>query len=140
MNERILRRLTEAKDSVDLVKGNLPPTYREFLSMSRLERDGIYKNIEFAIQSILDICALMVKDRRLKVPDSDDDILAELQEARVMREDVIRIIRKMKGFRNFLVHRYGALNERIAYNDIKAGLKDFATVFEEITGSSVDDQ
>ena len=57
MNERILNKLSEAEDSVALVKENLPESYENFLSMSRLERDGIYKNIEFAIQNILDICA-----------------------------------------------------------------------------------
>jgi uncharacterized protein YutE (UPF0331/DUF86 family) len=41
-------------------------------------------------------------------------------------------MREMKGFRNFLVHRYGILDDEIAYNDIKTGLKDFTTIFKEI--------
>lgn len=73
--------------------------------MNRFERDGIYKNIEFAIQNILDICAIIVKDEDLRVPSNDDDIFKELQDAEVMSEDVIETIRKMKGFRNFLVHK-----------------------------------
>lgn len=132
MNNRILNKLAEARDSVKLVRENLPNTYEEFLSMNRLERDGIYKNIEFAIQNILDICAIMVKDEDLRVPSNDDDIFKELQDAEVMSEDVIETIRKMKGFRNFLVHRYGFLDDKIAYNDIKAGLTDFTVIFEEI--------
>ncbi len=132
MNDRILGRLAEAKESVRLVRENLPHTYEEFLSMNKLERDGIYKNIEFAVQNILDICALMVKDEDLQVPGSDDDILSELQDAAVMRDDIIETIRKMKGFRNFPVHRYGALNDKIAYEDIRTDLKDFTAVFEEI--------
>ena len=132
MNNRILNKLAEARDSVKLVRENLPNTYEEFLYMNRLERDGIYKNIEFAIQNILDICAIMVKDEDLRVPSNDDDIFKELQDAEVMSEDVIETIRKMKGFRNFLVHRYGFLDDKIAYNDIKAGLTDFTVIFEEI--------
>lgn len=100
--------------------------------MSSLERDGIYKNIECAIKNILDICALMVKDEDLEVPGSDDDILTELQDAAVLSEDTVEVIRKMKGFRNILVHRYGALDDEIAYNDIRTGLKDFSLIFEEI--------
>lgn len=101
--------------------------------MNKLERDGIYKNIEFAIQNILDICALMAKDEDLGVPGSDDDILAELQNAAMISEDTIEVIRKMKGFRNILVHRYGALDDEIAYDDIRTGLKDFSLIFEEIS-------
>jgi uncharacterized protein YutE (UPF0331/DUF86 family) len=55
MNNRILNKLVEAKESITLVRENLPHTYEGFLAMKKLERDGIYKNIEFAIQNILDI-------------------------------------------------------------------------------------
>ena len=88
--------------------------------------------IEFAIQNILDICAMIVKNKGLQVPNSDDDVLTELEDAHIMKKDVVETIRQMKGFRNFLVHRYGVLNDRIAYNDIKTGLKDFTRVFKEI--------
>ena len=60
MSERILEKFAEAQDSVRVVRDNLPRTYEEFCSMKRLEKDGIYKNIEFAIQNILDICAMIV--------------------------------------------------------------------------------
>jgi uncharacterized protein YutE (UPF0331/DUF86 family) len=72
MNDRILSKLSEAKESIKVVREYLPDTYEGFLSMKRLEREGIYKNIEFAIQDILDICALIVKDEDLQVPGSDD--------------------------------------------------------------------
>jgi uncharacterized protein YutE (UPF0331/DUF86 family) len=127
----ILKKLAEAQDSVNLVRENLPNTYEGFLSMKRLERDGIYKNIEFAIQNIQDICAIIAKDEDLQVPNSDDDILNKLHTSHVLKRDIIEIIRQMKGFRNFLVHRYGVLDDEIAYNNIKNGLPDFAKVFEE---------
>ncbi|MGD2249031.1 MAG: DUF86 domain-containing protein [Candidatus Methanofastidiosia archaeon] len=132
MNNRILEKLSEAKESVALVRKNLPNSYEEFLSMKKLERDGIYKNIEFAIQNILDMCAMLIKDEDLTIPGSDDDILTELQNADVLDDDVIKTIKKMKGFRNFLVHRYGSIDNEIAYNDIKDGLKDFTVIFKNI--------
>ncbi|MFP4001180.1 MAG: type VII toxin-antitoxin system HepT family RNase toxin [Candidatus Natronoplasma sp.] len=132
MNDKILNKLSEAKDSVKLVEKNFPETYEEFTDMSRLERDGIYKNIEFSIQNILDICAIIMKEEDLKVPESDEAMLNELGKAGVMDEDIIDKIQEMKGFRNLLVHRYGPLDDEIAYTDIKEGLDDFRDVFEEI--------
>ncbi|MFO7991096.1 MAG: DUF86 domain-containing protein [Thermoplasmata archaeon] len=132
MNERVLTKLSEAKDSVKVVKDNLPDTYERFLDMSRLERDGTYKNIEFAIQNILDICAIILKEEDLKIPGSDEVMLDELKKAGVMSEETIEKIKHMKGFRNQLVHRYGFLEDEIAYEDIKNGLQDFSEVFEEI--------
>ncbi len=137
MNERILNKLSEAKDSVDLVEENFPEDYEDFLDMSRLERDGIYKNIEFAIQNVLDICAIVLKDNDLRVPGSDDVMLDELRESGVMDETIIDTIKDMKGFRNLLVHRYGFMDHRIAYEDIKKGLQDFPRIFEEIKNSAL---
>ena len=132
MNDRILNKLSETKDSVKLVEENFPETYEKFIEMSRLERDGIYKNIEFSIQNILDICAIIMKEEDLKVPESDQSMLNELGKAGVLDEDIIEKIQVMKGFRNLLVHRYGPLDDEIAYSDIKEGLDDFQDIFEEI--------
>ncbi|MGC1121545.1 MAG: DUF86 domain-containing protein [Candidatus Methanofastidiosia archaeon] len=132
MNEKILTKLSEAQDSVKLVRENFPKTYEEFMSMKKLERDGIYKNIEFAIENILDICAIILKNEDLPVPDSYEDILDELKNAQVIEDDVIEIIRQMRGFRNYLVHRYGILDDEIAYHDIRDSLADFTRTFKEI--------
>ena len=42
------------------------------------------------------------------------------------------IIKGLKGFRNFLVGRYGKINNVVALKDIKQGLSDFALFKEEI--------
>jgi uncharacterized protein YutE (UPF0331/DUF86 family) len=132
MNEKILTKLSEAQDSVKLVRENVPATYEEFASMKKLERDGIYKNIEFAIQNILDICAIILRNEDLPVPDSYEDILDELKKAQVLDDEAIEIIRQMRGFRNYLVHRYGSLDDEIAYHDIRDGLADFTRIFKDI--------
>ncbi len=140
MNERILYKLSEARDSITLIEEKLPKTYEGFKDMSRLERDGIYKNIEFAIQSILDICAIILKEKDLKVPSSDDDMLTILKESKVFNSQVIDTIKLMKSFRNRLVHRYGDIDNELAYHNIKDGLKDFQMIFEDIKNIITADQ
>ncbi|MEA3458168.1 MAG: DUF86 domain-containing protein [Candidatus Thermoplasmatota archaeon] len=140
MNERILHKLSEARDCITLVEEKLPKTYEGFKGMSRLERDGIYKNIEFAIQSILDICAIILKEKDLKVPSSDDDMLTILKESKVFKSQVIDTIKLMKSFRNRLVHRYGDIDNELAYHNIKDGLKDFQIIFEDIKNIITADQ
>lgn len=132
MKDKSLRKFDAAQDSVKLVRDNLPDSYQQFQEMSQLERDGIYKNIEFAIQNVLDICAIILKQEDLRVPASDENMLEELQEAKVLSQDVIEIITTMKGFRNYLVHKYGEVSDKVAYQDIKEGLGDFEQVFAEI--------
>jgi len=38
----------------------------------------------------------------------------------------------MKKFRNVLVHKYGDIDDKKAYEDIKEGLKDFEHIINEI--------
>ena len=107
--------------------------------MSRLEQDGIYKNIEFVIQNILDICAIILKEKDLRVPSSDYDILATLKKSKIFKAEVINTIKLMKSFRHRLVHRYGDIDNEIAYHNIQDGLKDFKIIFKDIKKIIADD-
>ena len=129
MEERILSKMDDAQDSVRLVEENLPEGYKNFESLSKIERDGLYKNVEFAIQNVLDICAIILKEEDLKVPESDESMLEELRSAEILEGETVETIKKMKGFRNYLVHRYGKIDDETAYNDVRAGIKDFKRVF-----------
>ena len=130
--ERIMQKITESKERLELIRTHLPEDIEHFLFMSSLERDGIYKNVEFIIQNIIDICAILVKELSLGVPKDDSDILKKLKENKVLKKEIIDKIIEMKGFRNYLVHRYGELNEEIAFNDIKEGMDDFDQIFEAV--------
>ncbi len=127
--ERVLEKLQEARASVEKVKANMPANAEEFLGMG-LVKDGIYKNIEFAIQNTIDICAILVKDFELPIPKEEADIFRELGEHGIISKSVLSIIIRMRGFRNFLVHRYGKIDDIQAYKDVKEGLNDFEKVFK----------
>ena len=40
-------------------------------------------------------------------------------------------MKQMKGFRNILVHRYGEINDKQAFEIIKDGLEDFRQFIKE---------
>ena len=128
---RMLEKLQYSRASVKKVKDNLPPSFDKFLKLD-LEKDGIYKNIEFAIQNIIDICAILVKEHELPIPKEEADIFRELEVHKILSKSVISAIIQMRGFRNFLVHRYGKIDDRRSYRDIKEGLEDFEKVFREL--------
>ena len=41
-------------------------------------------------------------------------------------------VKEMKGFRNFLVHRYGKIVDEVAFKNIKKALPDFELFSKEI--------
>lgn len=117
-------------DSLDFVEQELPNTFEDF--NSRIIRNAIYKEIEFAMQNIIDICAIINSDLRLGAPETEDSIFDHLEKNKIFAKQSMNKIREMKSFRNILVHRYGDIDDKRAFISIKEGLRDFALIINEI--------
>ena len=126
----IENKLTQVIDDVNLVSENLPDNFNEFKVMG-LAKDGIYKRLESAIESILDVCAIINSDLGLGMPEAEENILDNLEFKKIFDKKILDLIKEMKKFRNILVHRYGKINDETAFEDIKEGSKDFELIIEE---------
>jgi len=127
----IKTKLVIIDENIDLVKENIPSSLEEFEDLG-LVKDGIYKRIESSIQEILNICSIINADLKLGIPSNRDDIIEALKNKQVITNELADKIKELKGFRNFLVHRYGELNDKIAFEDITEGLADFKKFKGEI--------
>jgi len=97
-----------------------------------LVKDGIYKKVEFVIENVLDICKIINTDLNLGLPKKDVDIIENLVKHKIISKEMGEKIKEMKSFRNILVHRYGEIEDEIAYEEIKNGLGDFEEFEKEI--------
>ncbi len=129
--DRIRIKLAGIRDDVALVRAHLPDTPDDFFRLG-LIKDGIYKKIEFAIANVLDICAILNADLMLGVPGEDENILAHLESQGIISGELAGTIKGMKAFRNIVVHRYGAVDDRIAYRLLKEHIGDFDTFRDAI--------
>lgn len=127
----IKSKLKIIEENIDLVQKNFPNKLEEFKSLD-LIKDGIYKRIEASIQEIIKICSIINSDLRLGIPSNSDNIISTLEEKEIISKELSAKIKKMKSFRNFLVHRYGQIQDKIAYEDIKNGFDDFLLFKKEI--------
>jgi uncharacterized protein YutE (UPF0331/DUF86 family) len=64
-------------------------------------------------------------DLMLGVPGDNEDIIAHLQLHQVISGETGGKIRGMNAFRNSMVHRYGAINDRIANRLLNEHLNNF---------------
>ncbi len=119
------------EENIELVKENLPESLKEFKALG-LVKDGIYKKIEASIQEIINICSIINADLKLGIPSNRDDIIVALRDNNILSKGMAQKIKDLKGFRNFLVHRYGKIDDEIAFKDINQGLPDFTAFKEEI--------
>lgn len=132
LRENIIHiKMREITEGVSLVQEHLPKTAKEFGNLG-LIKDGIYKRIEFAVENVFDICAIINTDLALGVPGEDDDILEHLVNNDIISKALHRKIQGMKGFRNIVVHRYGTIDDALAFQLLKENIGDFFEFVTEI--------
>jgi len=132
VRETIIRiKLQEIHEGVSLVLEHLPETAEEF-RMLGLIKDGIYKRIEFAIEDVFDICAILNTDLALGVPGEDEDILVHLVDKGIISPEMQEKIQGMRGFRNIVVHRYGKIDDILVFHLLKENYGDFFLFNAEI--------
>lgn len=120
----IKTKIKEIGESLDMIEEYLPDDLEEFLSLGII-KDGIYKRLEFCIENVFDICAVLNADYNLGIPGSDEDIVDNLIRNKILPEEMKGKLGSMKGFRNIIVHRYGKLDDDLAFSIASENLGDF---------------
>ncbi|MFH0711674.1 MAG: DUF86 domain-containing protein [archaeon] len=117
-------------DNLEILREGLPKSFGEFKKMG-LKKDGIYKRIESSIELILDICNIVNSDFGFGIPEDEGNSIDNLEENGKLSGESAELVRKMRGFRNILVHRYGEVDDKQAFEMIKEGIEDFKKVIKE---------
>ena len=85
-------------------------------------------NIQLAVQSCIDIAAHIVSEEDMGIPGSANEMFYFLEESKYINNLLTEKMVKAVGFRNLIVHEYGKLDLKKAYdisqNDIN-DLDDF---------------
>jgi uncharacterized protein YutE (UPF0331/DUF86 family) len=124
-------KIVEIRDNLSIIQDNLPNDANEFVQLG-LVKDGIYKKIEFCIQSVYDICSIINTDLHLGIPEGDESIIDNLEQKNIFTKKQAVKLKRMKGFRNILVHRYGKIDDELAFEMLKNNLDDFYDFLETI--------
>lgn len=128
---QIYTKIVEIEESIDIVRKNLPRSVEEFLSLG-IVKDGIYKRLEYAIENVFDICHVINADLSLGVPSSEDDVIRNLETKGILDSSISEKLKNMRRFRNIVVHRYGKIDDWIAFSLLEDELEDFTLFIEQI--------
>jgi uncharacterized protein YutE (UPF0331/DUF86 family) len=93
----------------------------------------MYKQLEFALENVFDICAIINADLELGIPGTDEDSIEHLVKGDIVSEELRMKLKAMKGFRNILVHRYGKIDDKLAFSLLKDELGDLYAFIRRIT-------
>ena len=77
------------------------------------------------------ICTLIVKDLRLGLPSSEEDLFEKLEKKGIISKEMKEKLRLMRGFRNILVHRYAEVDDELVFENLK-NINDFREFRKQI--------
>jgi len=106
----------------------------DFKNLKEFKKDIIVKrfverNIELAIEQMIDICKHFISGLDLREPETYSDCFEILADERVISEKTVETFKTMARFRNILIHAYDNIDDSITYGIYKKHLKDFRTFY-----------
>jgi len=126
--EKKLRRIEDFLKELEIVKIDTIEDFKEDIVTKRF----IERNIELAIEQMIDICKHFVSGLDLKEPETYTECLDILAKDRIILEENLDTYKSMVRFRNILIHAYEGVDDSITYGIYKKRLGDFRLFTKEI--------
>ena len=119
------------KEKIDYIVSSLESIPEE--PEADLEIKGVFYSLHTSIEAAMDLVAMLLKDGGKKVEDDYANIEA-LEESGIITSQLALGLKKCNGLRNYLVHRYNKMDDKIALGsveEVRKVLYDFIDVVEE---------
>lgn len=107
--------------SIQTIRVSLPKTQERFSKMG-LAKDGIYKQIEFAIQNLLDALSEISSSLGLEAV-SYREIIENLHKEKIIGDELKEKFNFLIQLREVLIYNYDLLNDEIAFRNMEEYLQ-----------------
>lgn len=94
-------------------------------SRDLVKRRACEKTVEVAIESLIDVSAMIVSAEKFGLPSSEEGIFDILIERMILNNEFVERLKDLKGFRNVLIHHYVHVADDIVYQNLSNYLDDF---------------
>lgn len=128
--ERILAKIDELEGYLRELRQIMPSDFKAY-QKTPVKR-ACERLLQISVESVIDICSLLVSGLRLGLPAEEDDLFDKLEEAKTISSSMSEKLKAMKGFRNILVHEYGRVDDRLVFEVLQNKLADFAAFKREV--------
>jgi len=107
--------------SIQTIRSSLPKTQERFSKMG-LAKDGIYKQIEFAIQNLLDALNEISSSLGLEAV-SYREIIENLHKEKIIGDELKEKLDFLVQLREVVIYNYDLLNDEIAFRNMEEYLQ-----------------
>ena len=118
---RIADKINEIKEFLEELKSIIPTTFDEY--KSNIEKKAACERyVEKIVEAATDLAFLVIKNKKLKIPEDDTDAFNILLENKIIDSNIANKLKCAKGMRNILAHRYEKIDDEIIFESIKKEL------------------
>lgn len=122
--ERILAKIDELDSYLGELEQVKPSSLEEYTTSIEKKR-SCERILQIAIESVIDICQIIISDMKLGLPSDEDDMIKKLEDNNIISKNLALILSGMKGFRNILVHKYGIVDDELVFEMLSERVDDF---------------
>lgn len=126
--EKKLRKIEEFLRELKEVKIKNIAEFKQDIVVKRF----IERNIELAIEQMIDVCKHLIAGLNLKEPETYAECFDILSENSIISKKTLNIFKSMVRFRNILIHAYNGIEDSITYGIYKKHLQDFSIFISAI--------
>ncbi len=105
----------------------------EDLTSNDVLLSAVERNLQVAIECILDIGNHIIAEKGFETPEDNEDIIRILGDEAVIPSDFARRIKGIAGFRNILIHEYTGIDYGLLYNFLLYRLNDLREFAKHIS-------
>jgi uncharacterized protein YutE (UPF0331/DUF86 family)/predicted nucleotidyltransferase len=135
LEDRVLVKIRQLEENLQKLSEITPATFSEYKA-SLLKRLATERLLQLAIECVIDVCAILVKDLHLGPPQNEDHLFELLRN----KLENVETLMQMKRFRNILVHRYETIDDELVFQYATNQIKDFEQFINNIKAFLQDTQ
>jgi len=128
--EKILIKLDQMEGYLSELRQILPNNYEDYETIEK--RRSTERLLQLAIESVIDVCNLVVAGLDLGLPAEENDLFKKLEKEQIITERTRDTLYEMRSFRNILVHEYASVDNRLVYEMAKGEVENFRRFAGEI--------
>jgi len=98
--DRILAKLDQLEGYLRELRQILPESFAGYQKVEK--KRACERLLQIAIEAVIDICHMFLRELRLGLPSEEDDVFEKLSQAGVISSQMVATLKRMKGLRNIL--------------------------------------
>ena len=131
MEDRIKDKILDIEKYLEELEGIIPNTFGEYDGSIEKKAAG-ERYFEKIVEAVVDLAYLIIRKKQFNMPESEDQAFVILENKNIISQKLSKNLQNAKSMRNFIIHRYGEINNELVFNAISEELEKDIKEFVEI--------